>query len=142
MINSIKTDVQELALYTNIRTFQGTEHFKDAPEDNDECKMKYGVIYEGPVQKVTETRNNKTNATYALLDTDSEKAFMITVHKPKSSCNEQILTTPSPNIFVIESQTAKFSRKKDETVSLHNIDLQMFVSLKILSTYNSLNDNI
>lgn len=94
------------------------------------------IIYEGPVNKTTEFKNNSTKISY--YSTTEDRLFYIEASVPVSICSSPGYISQHPDIYITEDTRGPYFFKREKNFSIRNIDTLILHGFQLSMIYNDL----
>lgn len=132
--NGLNCDYNDRQCFDN--TYGST--FWSVGLDSSLCdKKKVFQIYEGPVTKVTETKDdNSTKVSYYNID--EKQIFYIDAGEQTILCCVTAFASQHPQIFITENIQPNSKFQRDENFSYKNIDYMILGGMKLSMMYNDI----
>lgn len=110
------------------RDFSGTQAFWN-PLPQDSCNFnKYGVLYEGPADKIEDSTGQYGETVYSV--TSSDITFALATKHSKILCGYTLIDTEHPKLFILEGKSEFFN--KPQRLDTHNLDLFTYMNSKFV----------
>lgn len=101
-----------------------------SPIPVDRCGFdKYGVLYEGLAQKMTDGSGTHVETVYTL--STSDVTFGLTARGYKNVCGYNLIRTEHPKLVILETTKGE-SFAQNERVSVNNLDIFAYVNSKFV----------
>jgi hypothetical protein len=141
-LGSVELKTDEIVLTTGVRAifsemstfdFQNGNTFWTTLVREENCLTdQVFVVYQGIAVKLTDKlADNSTRIVYVVKIVGEDRDFLIEAKSNITICGGPAFTTPSANLFVVESPNGLFMKKMANKLDARNLDMQLMASLKI-----------